>query len=191
MLRATEAGDRTVIFRAEHVAIEANNRQAKRDAFLRALYDQSDGDPTAIAYGTGERVGITEDNELLDVTRYLEKEGLLTFRTTGFGISITQYGASAVEATFAPNSDDARRLADKEADRVAFLVKTYDMVNGSDMESVNYREVAAALGWDEQRAVGVMNYLNEHGLAQWRFLGGGIAITHDGIRWAEQNRSAT
>jgi len=168
--------------------VTINDRQAKREEFLRALYEDGDGKVMHITYGIGERIGVTDEQELLVLARRLEHDGLIAFKTTGFGISLTPAGVRCVEESFAEGSPEAERVAQKQQDRLDYLFAAFDATGGDDTKSFNFREIGHGLGWIETRSERAMEFLaNEEYIEHWT-MGGNMRMTMEGIKWVEDNR---
>lgn len=159
----------------------------RRSAYLYALWQKSDGRASHIDLGmdTARSVGIADEAELLSVVRYLEEEGLVEIQTTGPGISITHAGVQEVEQSLDSQSEEGQRAAAREQDRDAFMKKAYQLVDGDDMTMFNFRDVATALSWDEDRSLVAADYLVEEGYVKWYTMGGNLVLTHEGIKLVE------
>ncbi len=159
----------------------------KRNAYLRALYAKSAGQSLHIDLGmdTAASVGIADEAELVSIARYLEHEGLVEIRSSGPGISITHSGTQVVEESFDPQSDEGRQVEARRADRGEFIRQAYDLVDGDDMKSFNFRDIASAIGWEEGRALAAAEYLDDEGYVGWHAMGGSLVLTHEGIKLVE------
>jgi len=179
------------LHRSQEVSMTGiGGKSAKRSAYLRALYAKSAGRPLHIDLGmdTATSVGIVDEAELVSIARYLENEGLVEIRTTGPGISITHRGAQVVEESFDPESDEGRQAEARQQDRNAFMRQAYELVDGDDMKLFNFRDVASALGWEEDRSLIAAEYLDNEGYVSWYTMGGNLVLTHQGIKLVESGR---
>jgi hypothetical protein len=167
-----------------------DGRSEKRNAYLRALYAKSGGRSQHIDLGmdTASSAGIVDETELGSIARYLAAEGLLEIRTTGPGISITHRGAQVVEGSFDPQSEEGRQAEARQRDRDAFMRQAYLLVDGDDMKSFNFRDVASSLGWEEDRSLVATEYLADEGYVSWYTMGGNLVLTHEGIKLVEGGR---
>jgi hypothetical protein len=134
---------------------------------------------------TATSVGIADEAELVSIARYLENEGLVEIRSSGPGISITHRGTQVVEESFDPQSDEGRQVEARRLDRGAFMRQAYELVDGDDLNPFNYRDVASALGWEEDRALVAAEYLDDEGYVSWHAMGGSLVLTHEGIKLVE------
>jgi predicted transcriptional regulator len=166
----------------------AQERRIRREAFLRALYEKADGSTRAIVYGVGEAIGLIDERELLDVARRLEHEGMLEFKTTGFGLSITPAGVEVVEENFEEGSLERQRVAERKLDCLAMLRAAYEATDGSDMTSFNYRDLGREFGWDGSRLERAMESLVDDGMIEHWTMGGNMRMTMEGIEFVEEDR---
>jgi hypothetical protein len=176
------------LHRLQEVSIMGIEGKAeKRSAYLRALYAKSTGHAVHIDLGmdTATSVGIADEAELVSIARYLENEGLVEIRSSGPGISITHRGTQVVEESFDPQSDEGRQVEARRLDRGAFMRQAYELVDGDDLNPFNYRDVASALGWEEDRALVAAEYLDDEGYVSWHAMGGSLVLTHEGIKLVE------
>jgi len=72
-------------------------------------------------------------------------------------------------------------LTKKKAQRFEYLKALYDATDGDSSAFVDMDAVADGIGFDRLTAVAVMQYLDQEGLAEFRYMGGGIGITHRGV----------
>ncbi len=171
-------------------AMGIEGKAEKRSAYLRALYAKSTGHSLHIDLGldTGASVGIADEVELISIARYLADEGLVEIQSSGPGISITHRGTHVVEELFDPQSDEGRQAEARRLDRGAFMRQAYELVDGDDMKSFNFRDVASAAGWEEDRALVAAEYLDDEGYVSWHAMGGSMVLTHEGIKLVESGR---
>jgi len=97
-------------------------RKAQRFQILNALYDESDGSPSALVdmYALGEKVGLTS-GDTASVVEYLANEGLLEHLAMGGGIGITHSGVVQIEA--------ARSHPDQETEYFPPVVNILNVAN--------------------------------------------------------------
>ena len=79
----------------------------------------------------------------------------------------------------------ASPLDEIRAQRLAFLQALYDAAEGGEARMVKYADVVSAVGFDDDLAEKVQEYLNGEGLLQWAAFGM-IELTHAGVREVEQ-----
>lgn len=96
------------------------------------------------------------------------------------------------ELTDTPSSNSRRysSIEERKAARGAFLSTLYDTVDGRARGRTNISNIATKLTISIDDAADIMQYLAEEGLAEHVYIGGGIGITHYGIKEVEQLRSA-
>jgi hypothetical protein len=80
--------------------------------------------------------------------------------------------------------------AERDQLRRRFLIELYERSGGNKAQFVNFREIGAALGLDEEPASVVAQWLVDHGLAEWPVMGGSMAITPEGVDAAEDEQDA-
>jgi hypothetical protein len=80
-------------------------------------------------------------------------------------------------------------IDDKKKDRFLFLQKLYDTTDGNSAYMVDMWELGTELGFDREKTHNIVDYLTDEGLIEPKALGGGIAITHDGIIEIEDSQS--
>lgn len=71
-------------------------------------------------------------------------------------------------------------------ERFDFLNKVYESVKGSTSYMVNMWDVGNELNFSREQTHSIFNYLNDEGLVEPMALGGGMAITHYGIKEIEE-----
>jgi hypothetical protein len=77
-------------------------------------------------------------------------------------------------------------LTKKKTDRFRFLNRLYERTEGNYHALEDMFEVGNDVGLTRDDADGVMQYLSGEGLASYRTLGGGVAITHSGLLEVER-----
>jgi hypothetical protein len=70
---------------------------------------------------------------------------------------------------------------EKKKRRFHFLNRLYDLTKGNPRQSANMFEIGDELGFTHDETGNITDYLNGEGLAEYRELGGIIALTHDGV----------
>lgn len=78
---------------------------------------------------------------------------------------------------------------EKRARRLAFMKLLYEITDGRYLDEEPLDEMAQRLGWTLEEANDVFDYLENEGLVECPSLGGGVAITHPGVREVEQSLS--
>jgi hypothetical protein len=73
------------------------------------------------------------------------------------------------------------RLTEKKAQRLRFLHALYNATDGDGTQLVDMWELGQELGLQSTDTQKVAEYLDGEGLIEFRVLGGGIAITHEGV----------
>jgi hypothetical protein len=147
-----------------------------------------------------------DEDKILDVCNYLKNEGLLEFKYIGPGIVITNYGIKEVEeAIVNPNfptinfpplivksvevsSELYQLVQDSRRARTEFLQELYTITSGNESNVVFAAEIAKNIKMDEPTWHRVYWYLQDEGLIKFRFNGGGISITHLGIKTIEDSK---
>jgi hypothetical protein len=76
-------------------------------------------------------------------------------------------------------------LEDKRRQRLLFMKTVYDKTQGDRFTFTNLAEIAPVIGLSQEDAGRVGEYLVGEGLIEWAYFGGGIAITHRGIKEVE------
>ncbi len=76
----------------------------------------------------------------------------------------------------------------KKEQRLKFLEKLYQVVDGSESSMVNMWELGEELDFDRPTTSNVVAFLRGEGLIESKALGGGISITHFGVVEIEQAR---
>ncbi len=77
-------------------------------------------------------------------------------------------------------------IEQKKKQRFEFLEKLYKETNGSESYMVNMWELGKELEYDRETTSNIVEYLQGEDLPVPRALGGGIAITHYGIKEIEE-----
>lgn len=77
-------------------------------------------------------------------------------------------------------------LEQKKKDRFLFLKNVYENCKGSTKYMVNLAEIGAELGFNKSDSSDIAQYLIGEGLIVAKALGGGISLTHQGIKEYEQ-----
>jgi hypothetical protein len=77
-------------------------------------------------------------------------------------------------------------LTKKKADRFRFLNRLYEVTDGDIHNIVDLSDVGADIGLSSDQSVAVMNYLQGEHLAKHQTIGGGVSITHYGVKEVEQ-----
>lgn len=77
-------------------------------------------------------------------------------------------------------------IEQKKKQRFEFLEKLYKETNGSESYMVNMWELGQELKYDRETTSNIVEYLQGEDLLVPRALGGGIAITHYGIKEIEE-----
>ncbi len=77
-------------------------------------------------------------------------------------------------------------IEQKKKQRFEFLEKLYKETNGSESYMVNMWELGKELEYDRETTSNIVEYLQGEDLLVPRALGGGIAITHYGIKEIEE-----
>lgn len=65
--------------------------------------------------------------------------------------------------------------------RFQFLRRLYELTEGDTYKLFNYSQIGKELGFDEDLTLNIARYLMDEGLIEFRVIGGGVAITHQGI----------
>lgn len=84
-----------------------------------------------------------------------------------------------------PPSRDKERLVKRNENRYRFLRGLYDATGGHELRTVNMWELGKSLGLSREETNEAMYYLRGECLLAPKTLGGGIAITHAGVREVE------
>jgi hypothetical protein len=71
--------------------------------------------------------------------------------------------------------------------RLDFLKKLYEVSESDETKFVNIYEIGSQLGFDRELTISITQYLKGEGLIQLRTIGGGISITHYGIKNVEKS----
>ena len=80
-------------------------------------------------------------------------------------------------------------LEERQRNRWLLLHKIYEVTQEiSDASSVNVYRVGERLGWEREKTEDTFEYLQGEGLINGVTVGGGIKLTHQGIREVEQAR---
>jgi hypothetical protein len=80
-------------------------------------------------------------------------------------------------------------VASKDRLRDAFIVALYDETGGNPRARMDFRSIGSQIGLeDEQELEITARWLSDHGLAEWRGMGGIISITPLGVDVVEKAR---
>lgn len=74
-------------------------------------------------------------------------------------------------------------------DRLRFLNSIYDETDGDEQTIVNSFEIGKNLGFDGQQTNKISVFLNNEGYIRDLAMGGGVGITHDGVKYVEEIRA--
>lgn len=77
-------------------------------------------------------------------------------------------------------------LEEKKRLRLLFMNTVYEKTHGDRFTFTNLGEIAPALNLNAEEAGVIGEYLVGEGLIKWATFGGGIAITHEGIKVVEE-----
>jgi hypothetical protein len=78
-------------------------------------------------------------------------------------------------------------IEEKQKNRWLLLRKIYEITEGiSDTRRINMYEVGASLGWDREKIESIFYYLHGEGLLEIRYIGGGVVLTHQGVKEIEE-----
>ena len=77
-------------------------------------------------------------------------------------------------------------LEQKKGNRFKYLNLLYEKSGGDKFNDQNMFELGTALGFDNEETAGITQYLEGENLIEHTTLGGGIAITHYGVREVEK-----
>lgn len=78
-------------------------------------------------------------------------------------------------------------LEERQKNRWLLLRKIYEVTNEiSEASSVNVYKVGERLGWEREKTEATFEYLQGEGLIRGVTVGGGIKLTHQGIREVEE-----
>jgi len=78
------------------------------------------------------------------------------------------------------------KLEEKKRLRLLFMNTVYEKTRGDRFTFTNLAEIAPALSLNTEEAGRIGEYLVGEGLIKWASFGGGIAITHHGIKVVEE-----
>ncbi len=76
---------------------------------------------------------------------------------------------------------------EKDKNRQLMLKEIYDRTNGRTYHAINVFKIGTELGWDYEDTEEIFKYLYHEGFLKPVNLGGGVMITHSGVKKAEQN----
>lgn len=79
----------------------------------------------------------------------------------------------------------AEKIKELKIQRFQFLNKFHDMVDGSETNYLNYETVGKELGFDKDCSYKIAEYLTGEGLLKFATVGGGMQITHWGVKEVE------
>lgn len=80
-------------------------------------------------------------------------------------------------------------LEEKKAKRLQFLYNLHELTGGSEFKVINMFDIGNSLGLDRRTTADIAQYLRQEGLLEFSTVGGGIQITHFGIREVEEAMS--
>ncbi len=80
---------------------------------------------------------------------------------------------------------DAQSITELRAQRFAFLREIYEVAAGSTSSNVHQRDIAASLGYDEELADKIGQYLVDEGLLEFFTFGPRYVLTHEGVEEVE------
>jgi len=78
------------------------------------------------------------------------------------------------------------KLAETKRKRFQFLNHMYEITGGSSRKFVNMFELGTELGFEQKEVSNIVQYLKGEHLVEHKTLGGGIAITHYGVKEVEE-----
>lgn len=77
-------------------------------------------------------------------------------------------------------------VAERQAERIAFLLAVYEQVDGSERGKANRNEIGARIGLGQDRTIDAFQWCNGLGYLARTDLGGGLGLSHLGIAEAER-----
>jgi hypothetical protein len=77
-------------------------------------------------------------------------------------------------------------IEERQRQQFEFMRLLYQSTGGSEMNTVNMDEIGSRAGLTHQETVDVVNYAKGEGLIERVYLGGGIGISHYGIKEVEE-----
>jgi hypothetical protein len=80
---------------------------------------------------------------------------------------------------------DAQSITELRAQRFAFLREIYEVASGSTSSNVHQRDIVASLGYDEELADKIGQYLVDEGLLEFFAFGPRYVLTHGGVEEVE------
>lgn len=76
-------------------------------------------------------------------------------------------------------------VADRRAERIAFLLAVYEQVDGSERGKANRDEIGARIGLGQDRTIDAFQWCNGLGYLARTDMGGGLGLSQRGIAEAE------
>lgn len=80
-------------------------------------------------------------------------------------------------------------MPNKQADRLRYLNHLYERVGGRSSAHVPMWELGQELGMEKEYTSDIVEYLVNEGYVERRVMGGGIGISHRGVRQVEQSNA--
>jgi hypothetical protein len=97
-----------------------------------------------------------------------------------------QQGTGDATQAMTPNGGREMNIRQKDEQRLAFLHRLYELVDGLTSRMITQSEVGAALGFDDETIDEVVEYLSDQHLVERRAFGGMIGITAYGVDEVEE-----
>ena len=83
--------------------------------------------------------------------------------------------------------DEMEKMVDEmEVKRADFLIEVYERSDGGESKIIDIYQIGEDLGFDKELTSNIVEYLKGAGLIKIHTIGGGIGITHKGVRQAEE-----
>jgi hypothetical protein len=101
-------------------------------------------------------------------------------------ISVTREAWEYAEERLSIEKEGVIRLEEMKKMREKFLMAVYEATKGEKNVRVNMFEIGSHLGLSNTDTNRIFDYLEGEGLLKARTLGGGIGITHEGVKTAER-----
>ena len=79
-----------------------------------------------------------------------------------------------------------RDIEEMRSRRFHFLYRCFEISGGDELKHLSMFDVGKELGFDESLTMRIAQYLEGEGLIKFRTMGGGIAISHRGVRHMER-----
>jgi hypothetical protein len=80
-------------------------------------------------------------------------------------------------------------IQQEHRDRRRFLQRLYELTGGNEDKWIKIAMIGKDLGFDPEKTQRIFQYLHGEGLVETHTVGGGIGITHGGIREVEDHPS--